>query len=175
MTDGNMDFASWKNGSGFSRKNSMSNIAWGCGKLYFWRLSYNPDPGLRKSGIPAAIKKRGYKKVSQNMSWSKMLTGWNSRANHDNNLLTTTTLDVLNDSIDSDLGKDTFRLILPIITELFTEKLAQFFDCEGNRVRNWRGMICYSQRGSSWSSSSSCSSPLDADDLISSCYEQWSL
>lgn len=107
------------------------------------------------------------------MSWSKLRTGWNSRANHDNNLLTTSTLDVLNDSINSDLGKDTFRLILLIITELFTEKLAQFFDCEGNRVRNWREMISYSQRGSSWSSSSSsCSSPLDADGLISSCYEQ---
>ncbi len=37
-------------------KNPISKIAWGCGKLYFCRLSYRPVPGLRKSGIPAAEK-----------------------------------------------------------------------------------------------------------------------
>lgn len=32
----------------------MSNMAVGCGNLYFFKLLYNPEPGERKSGIPAA-------------------------------------------------------------------------------------------------------------------------
>lgn len=32
-------------------------MAEGCGKLYFCRLSYKPEPGERKSGIPAARRK----------------------------------------------------------------------------------------------------------------------
>lgn len=43
-----------KNGLGFSSKKSNSNTASGCGKLYFCKLAYKPDPAERKSGIPAA-------------------------------------------------------------------------------------------------------------------------
>lgn len=37
-------------------KYDISKMAIGLGRLYFSRLAYNPVPGLRKSGIPAAEK-----------------------------------------------------------------------------------------------------------------------
>lgn len=39
-------------------KYDISKMAIGSGRLYFSRLAYNPVPGLRKSGIPAAEKDR---------------------------------------------------------------------------------------------------------------------
>lgn len=41
----------------------MLKTAVGSGRLYFCRLSYNPVPGERKSGIPAAVGKLNWTAV----------------------------------------------------------------------------------------------------------------
>lgn len=66
-TPGQSSLANLKKGSGFSLKNSSSNIACGEGRLYSCKLSYSPVPGLLKSGIPAAVLTRKRKWAKEEM------------------------------------------------------------------------------------------------------------